>query len=424
MQKNVILQLARFGDILQSRRLIKSLQEKGSLSLCVDKSQEKLAKLTYPEAEILPIQAFNADKKTLLAENKKIFEYIKNEAYTSAYIMNHSPMSYAFAHMFDYEQLRGYTVKNGQEMRSDWVKLAFVHMRNRYEAPLHIVDYWAYFADNPIAPEKVNPSAKEKSNALFNTENSPQQMQIAIVLAGQEMRRSIPVAKYVQIIKVFLSRFKHTQAQILLLGTPKEEGLARDFMVECGHAFKDIKNLVGKTSMEELYTLINECDFLISPDTGTLHLATFLGVPTLSFYFSSAFCFETGPYGLGHKCVQILPSCAPCLEKAKCNNYKCHETLSSPALLARLAGKKTQKEINDFSILESSFDKVGVTYTQEEGILKERKEAQILRNLLYEFREHDISFPQSEKVALSAGNLYDALDFFPHNKTELGDYYG
>ncbi len=413
MQKNLVLQLARFGDILQSRRLIKSLKKKGSLALCVDKTQEKIAKLAYPDIEILPLQAFSSDAKNVLSENKKIFEYVKNAGFEEAYIMNHTSLSYAFARLFAPDQLKGYILKEGQEMRSDWVKLAFKYMNNRFQSPLHIVDYWGFFADEPILPQEVNPSAYEK---MQKWQEAKGDFQIAIVLAGQEERRSVPVDKYAQIMKIFLTRYKENKVEILLLGTQKEEALARKFLVEMGQGSKNIKNLVGKTSIEELFSLIKDCDLVISPDTGTLHCAAFLGVPTLSFFFSSAWCFETGAYGLGHTAIQVMPHCAPCFEKMKCNNWKCHEAFSSPSLLARIAGKKTQKEIQDFSILESSFDKVGLMYTQKEGILQQRQEAEILRALLYEYKYNEIALPHSEKVSLYAGNLFDGMDFFPPQK--------
>ncbi len=421
MQKNLVVQLARFGDILQTRRLIKTLQLEGEVVLCVDKSQEKLACLAYPDIEIVPIHAFNASADLVFLENRKAFEYLHSQIFSSVYMLNHSSLSYALAKLFKPEQLKGYILKDGQELRSNWVRLAFKYMRNRFHSPLHIVDYWAHLADNPISPELVNPSAYDKmlnwQHALLGDDEKNQQgkiFQIALVLAGQNRRRSIPVEKYAQVIKVLASRFP--KIEFLLLGTKNEEPLAREFLLSTKEQGNfTIKNMVAQTNMEELFALIKECDLVVSPDTGTLHCAAFLGVPTLSFFFSSAWCFETGAYGLGHTCIQIMPTCAPCAERTVCHHLKCHEVFSSPALLARLANKKTQKEIIDFSILESSFDEVGLRYELKEGVLQERKDAEILRSLLYEYRSGKPLMIHDETVSKIANNLFESMDFFPQN---------
>ncbi len=41
-------------------------------------------------------------------------------------------------------------------------------------------------------------------------------------------------------------------------------------------------DLVGKTSLAQLMEELRACDLLLTNDTGTMHLAAFLGVPTVS----------------------------------------------------------------------------------------------------------------------------------------------
>ncbi len=413
MRKYLVIQLARFGDILQTRRLIKSLQQDGEVFLCVDKTQETLARLAYgEEVQVLALHAFKADTYSVLTENRALFAYLQEQAFEHVFVLNHSPLSYALARLFPHECLRGYIVKEGQDLRSNWANLAFRYMNNRFQAPLHICDYWTFFADNPIAASEVNPSAYEK---MLHWQKGQGKFTIAIVLAGQNLRRSVPVRDYAQIIKVLASRFE--SAEFILLGTQTEHALAHEFLSSLPQNLKEhCVDLVGKTNMQELFSRIKECDLLVSPDTGSLHCAAFLGVPTLSFFCSSAFCFETGAYGLGHVCVQATTHCAPCVERMKCINTKCHTMFSSPALLARLSSRKTQKEIIDFCMLQSDFDEIGLTYTLQEGTINPRNEAEILRKLLFEYRHNSVEMPHTSDVDIFAGALFDMKDFFPQNR--------
>ncbi len=56
-----------------------------------------------------------------------------------------------------------------------------------------------------------------------------------------------------------------------------------------------VVNMCGKTSIEELPYLVRELKMLITNDTGTMHLAIALKVPTLSL-FSPTSATGIGPY--------------------------------------------------------------------------------------------------------------------------------
>tara|TARA_B100001013_G_scaffold307877_1_gene211619 strand:- start:853 stop:1254 length:402 start_codon:yes stop_codon:yes gene_type:complete len=60
-------------------------------------------------------------------------------------------------------------------------------------------------------------------------------------------------------------------------------------------AEKFIHNLVGKTSLQELYNIIKGCEFYIGPDSGTLHIASMLKKPVIGL-FATSNPLRTGPY--------------------------------------------------------------------------------------------------------------------------------
>jgi heptosyltransferase I len=60
-------------------------------------------------------------------------------------------------------------------------------------------------------------------------------------------------------------------------------------------AAEDAMNLVGKTSLKELFALIRAADLVICPDSGPAHIATAAGTPVIGLYATSN-PERTGPY--------------------------------------------------------------------------------------------------------------------------------
>ena len=56
-----------------------------------------------------------------------------------------------------------------------------------------------------------------------------------------------------------------------------------------------IDNFVAKTNLQELYTILKNCDTYIGPDSGTLHIASMLNKPVIGLYATSN-PRRTGPY--------------------------------------------------------------------------------------------------------------------------------
>ena len=65
----LVIQLARFGDLLQTKRLLRSLQADGEVHLLVDDSLKSLAHIVYPGIEVHGIAALVIQPKT----NRQLF---------------------------------------------------------------------------------------------------------------------------------------------------------------------------------------------------------------------------------------------------------------------------------------------------------------------------------------------------------------
>ena len=72
---------------------------------------------------------------------------------------------------------------------------------------------------------------------------------------------------------------------IIIFGGPNEQNFASDIekhLIENG--IENFQNLAGKTSIEELINLIRNLDLFITNDSGPMHLAAAMQIPTIAIF--------------------------------------------------------------------------------------------------------------------------------------------
>lgn len=102
--------------------------------------------------------------------------------------------------------------------------------------------------------------------------------------------------------------------RVIIFGGPSEKEIADDIASLCPEHSKDILIMAGKTDIRQLASLISECDAFITNDSGPMHMASALLVPTVAI-FGSTDSAATGPFGDGHKIITKGLPCSPCLER-------------------------------------------------------------------------------------------------------------
>ena len=93
-------------------------------------------------------------------------------------------------------------------------------------------------------------------------------------------------------------------------------------------------NLCGKLSLREVAALMQTLDLCVTPDTGPMHLADYLGVPVLNLSMGPVHARETGPSAPGQWVLRAAMSCVGCWQ---CNRSRlfCKQTFM-PAPVAQI----------------------------------------------------------------------------------------
>lgn len=356
----LVIQAARFGDVVQTGRLLRGLARQGQVHLAVDSGLASLARLIYPFATVHSLALHNCHELDVLEKNIQVLAGWRSTNFNAIYNCNYSGLTAALCRMFEPETVVGYRPVASGIWRSPWARMALQLTRQRALASLNLVDFWAHFASDPLAPSAVNPVALPGGEG------------IGVVLAGRESRRSLPVPVLAEVVRTAFTAMGGPHVR--LLGSNAEKNVARRLQRLLPAKMLDrVEDLSGKTDWPGLVDAVKGLDALITPDTGTMHLAAHLGVPVLAFFLSSALAHETGPYGQGHLVWQAERPCAPCLESTPCPyNTACLEPFRSQELLRSLTlalteGTRRVKLPDGLQLWRSHVDSLGTVLRLEAG---------------------------------------------------------
>lgn len=363
MPRFLVVQLARFGDLVQTKRLILSLAAVpgAEVHLCLDRSLEGLARLVYPGLALHPLTAHAAGTPPgehaarILVDNRRVFAELASLSFTTVYNLNFSGLNFALAGLFDPSRVRGYGLRNGQRIKGAWPSLAFRRSWDRHTA-MNLTDFWAAFHREGMVPAgTVNPLAEPRGPGL------------GVALAGRNARRSLPPEVLAPAVAALWERTGRGPITLLGSGAEKPLGVRLTGLLP-PRAARTVRNLAGATDWAGLAQEVSGLAMLLTPDTGVMHLAAHLGVPVTACFLSSAWCHETGPYGLGHTVWQAARPCAPCLESAPCGqDLACLRPFADPGFVRALATGDPARAPEGLLGLSTGFDDLGAVCTPLAG---------------------------------------------------------
>jgi heptosyltransferase-1 len=120
----------------------------------------------------------------------------------------------------------------------------------------------------------------------------------------------------------------------VIVGGKGDKGIVKEILASSGG--KSV-SLVGKTDLKGLIEIIRGARFMVSNDSGPMHIAAALGIPVFAI-FGPTDPVRTGPYGKGHTIIREDISCSPCFKRT-CDDMKCMKGLSVEKVYEIIKGK-------------------------------------------------------------------------------------
>lgn len=399
--KFFIIQMGRMGDIVQSLPLLKRLREEKSpcdiTLLCIREPVElvrefapvdRLVSIPYAYYKRLRSRQDPSSGLNFLLDIPEL-----QKSYDLVINLTHDFFSASICKRISSKNKSGLveSLQGRVSMHGDWGRYLFCAASgraNRAKNLINLVDIHtgmgglAHRAMDNWLNTAEGDAAKADALLIDNGWKGYGKL-VAFQMGANQPHRAWPVGNFVA-LGAALKR--HPGVEAVLLGSPGEAGLAEEFLRQTD---SPVINLIGKTRVTDLPSILKKCALLVSNDTGTAHIAAAVGTRVLGLYFSTAFFGETAPFGRGHVVLQVETECTPCLkdrcEQSWCKDYLEVEAVEASAETMLFGGQKTLPDFPNLSIYESRFLANGtLIYAPMSSTVPERYQEALINRILWE----------------------------------------
>ncbi len=112
------------------------------------------------------------------------------------------------------------------------------------------------------------------------------------------------------------------EASVAIFGSKDERELCQSVAADLTSRGIAVRNFAGETSLSQFIDLTAACRVFLSNDSGAMHIASALGVPTVAV-FGATDHITTGPTGEHARVVREPVECSPCLLRECPIDHRC-----------------------------------------------------------------------------------------------------
>jgi len=374
----LIINLTRMGDLIQTTPVLLGIKEMfpdSETTLLVNREFERIVPL-LPGVD----RVYSLDIRGIvnLLDRGKIvasYRYLKeltgtlNETpYDRVVNFTHSLDSAVLTSLIRAKDVRGVSVdEHGYSIKPDpWIRYFFNVIPSRAVNPFHLCDMHLKVAGLRTRVKgltlQIDSSEMEEMRYRLGREGSREgEHLVGLQLGASAEDKQWPVEGFVELAKLLSDR---SRLRVVITGAPSERDHAEKFKKLFDG---EVIDMVGKTDLRELVSLIRHLDLFISNDTGPLHIATAVETPAINISLGSVHFRETGPYSEGDYVIKADIPCSPCAFESDCASLLCKRVIT-PEMVWKVAnavlnGRELNHEAEDFrdvQVYRSFFDNDGM----------------------------------------------------------------
>ncbi len=303
--KILVLQLARFGDILQTWPTLKALKRQypqaelhclvrkkfaSALSDFDDSIVDKIWILDSQEV-IKPLVEDEINSTASIKYLNLVVDALSNEKFDHLINLSFSPFSASLTYKINANHKKGYGLfADGSVNFQDAASAYFyaqvgIGKANR----IHVCDLFAKVAGVELTKDDwtFNRHFDLKDNEKIE---SPY---VVVHLGASQSKKRYPIQMWQNVISQLTDKFANQKIKIVLIGSEAEKNLSEQVCTQISSPL--IVDLVGKTTLQTLAELIKNAAMFVGCDSGPLQVASLVGTKSLNLSFSSVNFWETGP---------------------------------------------------------------------------------------------------------------------------------
>jgi len=328
------------GDLIQTTPLVQGLRQKypdAQITLMVSSDFENAISLIpgIDDSIVFNLRQFKESEDWEDESWVKIYRYIESKlndirgkSYDMLVNLSHSRFSALMVHYLKVNNVIGFHCNNsGDRMTGHpWMQYFGTEPFNRSFNEFNLVEIFSRSAGIDPTGKEIQvtenryPVSEDKFLATVLNE-AKNDLVIGFQIGSSLENRRWSTASFARLADLLVEQLN---ARIFLFGVASESESAEE-MIRKTNRKNNIVDLTGKTDLKQLAVLLKRCAYLVTNDTGTMHLAAALNTKIIGLFFAHAHPFETAPFSSGHLIFQARISCAPCSYGVHCNNIICVE---------------------------------------------------------------------------------------------------
>ncbi len=320
IQKILIIKLRAIGDVILSTIVIPNLRQafpNAQIDFLTERpaADVVLGNPLLNHVHILELKKIQSlPFKLRWKENRKFIRQIREKKYDLVFDFFGNPRSALLTWLSRGKIRVGYNWRGRQLAYNRVIKsrAATVH-----EAEFHL-DALRALQISIVSRElqfPIDDFSRNFALEFLNRHNLTNTFLVGINCSGGWAAKRWPLERFAQLADGLVA---HYQARILILWGPKERLDAQ----KLASLMKQPITFAPPTALKQSAALINNCKLIISNDSGPMHLAAALKVPTVGIFGPTNPRLQ-GPYGAIHEIArhETLP-CLGC-NKVKCDHVSC-----------------------------------------------------------------------------------------------------
>jgi ADP-heptose:LPS heptosyltransferase len=361
MNRVLIVNLTRFGDLLQTSPAIAALKRQhpgAAITLMAEKNFADVCdgipgidRVYRVELDRLGNLILEGGAQLLEAYRyvEQVIAELRAERFDLALNFSSSRMSAVFMGLLGIPDVRGWSMTPDglRVIRHPWARLFATMCLNRRVATFNLVDYYCAMtgslADTRRLQYTVAPEAEARAAALLAESGiGGGERVVAMQVGASRAIRQWPEASFVGLGRALAA----AGFRIVVVGGGGDRPLGDRVAAEIGAA---AVNTCGRTGVGELGAVLARADVLVTGDTGPMHMAVAVGTPVVGLFFGPASPFDTGPYAADDLVIHTGAPCAPCDHNVTCLDAFCRDELAPDAVAAVVVARVA----NDWSTLQT-----------------------------------------------------------------------
>lgn len=374
--KILVMSLQRIGDIIMTTPVLNALKAKNpqckihllihSQFRTVTPLIKNVDKVIYFDHKLIQTGLGEADRGIFESYDRieGLLAELTENNYDMLVNLTHTRLSGWLSSLIPAREKRGLVMdpSGSAKFGSRWFEYLNQTGSRQNEEAFHFIDIFFYGVGLRGHNRKIVLNETETGKAEAELHCAALGPYICVQPLTSDEKKDWGVENWVQAL-AFLSDIKKSST-FVILGAPNEEAQLKVLSQKLNK--HKVRHKICICSLEGAYSILLNCDLLITGDTSIKHMAAATAKPILELSIGSSSYQRTGAYSDKAVILQSIESCAPCTHSKACpySEHKCAVRISPEGVALVAHAMLTKNEIELRTVAQEFSDEYDLLRTE------------------------------------------------------------